>query len=1355
MKNKLSKALVLLLTVAIVAAQLMVPAYAVEPYECTCDINTRTGTFIDTVAATCEDYAYDVYECDECYGQYTVAIALPLGHTPGSMVTENYADPTCTEKGGYDEVVYCIVCGKELSHDHFDIDELGHTPGSKVTENYADATCSADGGYDEVVYCTVCNEKLSSDHTVLTKLPHTWGAKAVARQPKTCLVDGWKAYYECTVCGAKDANKNTPELDDPYAGQSAPGHKFPKNPTNVVAPTCTTGGYDEYVCTNSFCDKDGTHIEKRNEVNSLGHTPGTPVVENNIGATCTVAGSYDEVVYCTVCGVELSRTPMVNKELGHKPGSVEVENVVAETCTTDGSYDNVVYCTVCGDELSRETIPVDAFGHDYKAVVTNPTHCQATDGYTTYTCSICSAGYVVAIKPMQHDYEIIDITGETCTNPGTVTYKCKVSWCGMELVETVAEALPHTEGSVEVENKVDPDCYTDGSYDNVVYCTVCNTELSRKTEVVPSKGHNLTDVPKLDATCTADGYEAHELCTICGYETPFAIIPATGHNYEAKVIAPTCTKQGYTVNTCSVCGDAYKDAYTAIDSLNHTTYISKFSVAATCTETGLTHEIGCTECNEVIKTQAVTPINPSNHNVVSVVTDPTCTEDGYTTHSCSRDCGYFTTYKDTVVPALGHRMENVVALAATCTTPGYTAHQECNRCGFETPYLVIDAFGHDYDSVVTDPTCTEDGYTTHTCNRCKDVVVDSIVTELGHVTTVTIGKVDPTCTEYGYTIEKCVVCEETFRDNFVDALGHTESDFIKENNVDPTCTTEGSYDTVVYCTVCVDENGDPTELSRKTTVVPALGHTEAAATQENRVEATCTVDGHYDSVVYCSVCGEELSRETITLTAPGHTEAAATQENRVEPTCTVDGKYDSVVYCSVCGEELSRETITLTAPGHVEDIAVVENYVDSTCTAEGSFDNVVYCSVCKEELDRETIVIAKKPHTPAAAVVENHVDSTCTAEGSYDNVVYCSVCNTELDRETVVIPMKDHVEGNPVRENEIDSTCTSMGSYELATYCTGCDMEMSRSVRSIPEKDHTAGATVVENNVDPTCTATGSYDNVVYCSICNTELDRETITVPALGHTAGQEEIENVVDPTYDAEGSYDVVVYCSVCDVELSRETKSIAILNEKVSFSYEAVGINGADVAVNSGKITLNVYMNVESEIARLYGIDLGIKFNSGLSLDEVVFSADGFEAAAYGLSGVGIKLTQDMAASGDKTFEKGKHLIATLTFDVSSSFYNENAAFEIVTEDCEFARGMDRTYDNEITVDFGTGASIYVDRLGDFNNDGKYTVNDTMALSQWLDTSVDYNAVLDMDKDGSITANDLALIREAVAGNATYLF
>jgi hypothetical protein len=40
------------------------------------------------------------------------------------------------------------------------------------------------------------------------------------------------------------------------------------------------------------------------------------------------------------------------------------ENVVEATCTTDGSYDEVVYCSGCGKELSRETIVVEATGHE-------------------------------------------------------------------------------------------------------------------------------------------------------------------------------------------------------------------------------------------------------------------------------------------------------------------------------------------------------------------------------------------------------------------------------------------------------------------------------------------------------------------------------------------------------------------------------------------------------------------------------------------------------------------------------------------------------------------------------------------------------------------------------------------------------------------------------------------------------------------------------------------------------------------------------------------------------------------------------------------------------------------------------
>ena len=44
------------------------------------------------------------------------------------------------------------------------------------------------------------------------------------------------------------------------------------------------------------------------------------------------------------------------------------------------------------------------------------------------------------------------------------------------------------------------------------------------------------------------------------------------------------------------------------------------------------------------------------------------------------------------------------------------------------------AHEHNYESVVTDPTCLKDGYTTHTCSICKYEYVDSEVAALGHTT---------------------------------------------------------------------------------------------------------------------------------------------------------------------------------------------------------------------------------------------------------------------------------------------------------------------------------------------------------------------------------------------------------------------------------------------------------------------------------------------------------------------------------------------------------------------------------------------------------------------------------------------
>ena len=87
------------------------------------------------------------------------------------------------------------------------------------------------------------------------------------------------------------------------------------------------------------------------------HVPGKPVRENEVPATCAAEGSYDEVIYCTECSMELSREhKIIEKSTVHTPGAPVRENETPGTGSTHGSYDEVVYCTVCHLELSRETM---------------------------------------------------------------------------------------------------------------------------------------------------------------------------------------------------------------------------------------------------------------------------------------------------------------------------------------------------------------------------------------------------------------------------------------------------------------------------------------------------------------------------------------------------------------------------------------------------------------------------------------------------------------------------------------------------------------------------------------------------------------------------------------------------------------------------------------------------------------------------------------------------------------------------------------------------------------------------------------------------------------------------------------
>ena len=207
---------------------------------------------------------------------------------------------------------------------------------------------------------------------------------------------------------------------------------------------------------------------------------------------------------------------------------------------------------------------------------------------------------------------------------------------------------------------------------------------------------------------------------------------ACQHNYEQTTIAAECERPGYIIMTCSSCGDSY--------------------VQKTLAELGHDYLNGtCTRCGQK---EGETP---HKHSYKDIVTAPTCTEKGYTTHTCA--CG--DSYVDTYVDALGHAWDNGKVTKEPTETETGVKTFTCTRCS-ETKTEVIPPLSHkhSYDAVVTAPTCTEKGYTTHTC-ACGDSYVDTYVDALGHAWD--NGKVtkEPTATETGVRTYTCTRCHET------------------------------------------------------------------------------------------------------------------------------------------------------------------------------------------------------------------------------------------------------------------------------------------------------------------------------------------------------------------------------------------------------------------------------------------------------------------------------------------------------------------------------------------------------------------------------------------------------------------
>lgn len=183
------------------------------------------------------------------------------------------------------------------------------------------------------------------------------------------------------------------------------------------------------------------------------------------------------------------------------------------TCTKDGVEHRV--CTVCGKE---ETRVIAAKGHNF------------------------DSEWTVDVKP-------------TCTKEGSKSHHCKD--CDEKTDVTIISKLEHKPSSAVVENKVEATCTTDGSYDEVVYCSDCHNEISRIKKTITTTGHSYGDwkVTK-EATCTEEGFE-HRICSICGDE-------------EIKSISKLNAKQCFvdTVNSFDFVNDDKEVLKSKIDDAN-------------------------------------------------------------------------------------------------------------------------------------------------------------------------------------------------------------------------------------------------------------------------------------------------------------------------------------------------------------------------------------------------------------------------------------------------------------------------------------------------------------------------------------------------------------------------------------------------------------------------------------------------------------------------------------------------------------------------------------------------------------------------------------------------------------------
>lgn len=334
--------------------------------------------------------------------------------------------------------------------------------------------------------------------------------------PATCTKDGTSDYIVCLRCNTVLQEKTT---------IPATGHKYKLKEAQTA--TCSTGGYELWVCENNEA-----HTEIRNKVSPTGvHKE---IAVKGYKATCTKNGLTDGSE-CQYCGCVLTPQNIILAD-GHQ---LVTDKYVAPTCFETGLTEGT-HCKNCDYKVAQKEIA--KLEHDWSDFTAKAATCTE-DGYTAGSeCRYChTIKDSVVIPATKHNWKT-NVVEATCTEDGYTEYICKNNSAHNYTVAG-EPAKGHTGGEATCVAKA--------------VCENCQQPYGEKAN------HDYVETV-FPATCTSQGFTRYT-CKNCPntYDADYTALGAHVYNDGIITTVPGCCTDGEKTFTCLYCPDSYTETVSA------------------------------------------------------------------------------------------------------------------------------------------------------------------------------------------------------------------------------------------------------------------------------------------------------------------------------------------------------------------------------------------------------------------------------------------------------------------------------------------------------------------------------------------------------------------------------------------------------------------------------------------------------------------------------------------------------------------------------------------------------------------------------------------------------------------------